>query len=570
MDEIENIWEVNMKVLIGLSNDSFTNESKNYKMCIVEVDEITSERHPKNEWVDLDINKLQECSNVKVDVNNFKSIEQNPEEYLEAEFDVNKLIGWGRNNKDFQITNVYYDENNQPQLYRIVNSSGYVSMHDISELEYRKGSSLYGQTLEELPNFVRKEPLSNAYNWWKAKDEAGKKVESRWFSGQFEAYEDMPVKLLYHYLTGVKGFKVGYHTATEITEDYSSEIRHEYMLFKDTANIKLEESVPKEQNRHSLYSFGGYGMFGAEKDPYPDKRKISYYGATMSMICSRENFPTFDIHNGPTSSGPHDENGFDITLDYRNGLMHAYNKIEEAGCIQKNWRLGEYTDFFGMTEYSVIPNELALLSARLESEKEGTIYGHWSTFNTDNWMKTIGLALSTQYYSPEFRQQIMPILNSYQNYYSKNLGGLIEKIGAKAALEAMKWAKDTSKNILNSISNIKSDGSIQKSNIDVVDQMSGLFTFKRNNYDLPDWLQIYSPNTIECLGGVDLLKQAIATRGEEMSKESIPILAEGIEAEQRAELRRKNERFVKPEEIMQEEVKTEEIGTINESVGIKR
>ena len=29
MDEIENIWEVNMKVLIGLSNDSFTNESKN-------------------------------------------------------------------------------------------------------------------------------------------------------------------------------------------------------------------------------------------------------------------------------------------------------------------------------------------------------------------------------------------------------------------------------------------------------------------------------------------------------------------------------------------------------------
>lgn len=166
-----------MKVLIGLSNDSFTNESKNYKMCIVEVDEITSERHSKNEWVDLDINKLQECSNVKVDVNNFKSIEQNPEEYLEAEFDVNKLIGWGRNNKDFQITNVYYDENNQPQLYRLVNSSGYVSMHDISELEYRKGSSLYGQTLEELPNFVRKEPLSNAYNWWKAKDEAGKKLK---------------------------------------------------------------------------------------------------------------------------------------------------------------------------------------------------------------------------------------------------------------------------------------------------------------------------------------------------------------------------------------------------------
>ena len=566
-----------MKVLIGLSNDGFTSESKNYKMCIVDADEITPGGH-RNEWVDLDVNKLQECSNVKVDVNNFKSIEQNPDEYLEAEFDLNKLIGWGRNDKDFQITNVYYDEKNHPQLYRTVNSNGYVSMHDISELEYRKNYSLYGQTLEKLPNFVRKEPLSKAYDWWRAKDEAGKKEGSRWFSGQFDTHENMPVKLLYHYLVGVKGFKVGYHTATEITEGYSSEIQHEYMLFKDTANIKLEESVPKEQDRHSLYSFSGYNIFGEEKDPYPAKRKIGYYGATMSMICSGKNFPTFDINSGPTSSVSYDKDGFAITLDCRDGLMHAYNKIEEAGCIQKNWRLGEYNSIFGMTEYSMIPRELALLSARLQSEKEGTIYGHvmsatyghWSTFNTDDWMQTIGLALSTQYYSPEFRQQVQPIINSYRDYYSKNLGKLIEELGAKDALEAMKWTKTTSKEILNSIFNIKSDGNMQRSNTDIVDQMSALFTFKRNNYDLPDWLQIYSPSTIERLGGVDLLKQAIATRGEEFSKESIPILAEGVEAEQRAELRRKNERFVKPEEIIQEGVKTEEVGAIKESVGKRR
>lgn len=48
-----------MKILIGLSNNSFTNENKNYRMYIVEVDEITSERHSKNEWVDLDINKCK-------------------------------------------------------------------------------------------------------------------------------------------------------------------------------------------------------------------------------------------------------------------------------------------------------------------------------------------------------------------------------------------------------------------------------------------------------------------------------------------------------------------------------
>lgn len=63
-----------------------------------------------NGW-DLDINKLQECSNVKVNINNFKSIAPNPKEYLETKFDLNKLIGLGINDKNFQITNIYYDEN---------------------------------------------------------------------------------------------------------------------------------------------------------------------------------------------------------------------------------------------------------------------------------------------------------------------------------------------------------------------------------------------------------------------------------------------------------------------------
>lgn len=40
-----------MKILIGLSNNSFTNESKKYKMCKVEVDEITSKSYSKNEWL---------------------------------------------------------------------------------------------------------------------------------------------------------------------------------------------------------------------------------------------------------------------------------------------------------------------------------------------------------------------------------------------------------------------------------------------------------------------------------------------------------------------------------------
>lgn len=447
-------------------------------------------------------------------------------------------------------------------------------MHDISELEYRKMSSILGSTLEELPSFVKKEPLSSAYEWWKAKDEAGKKSESRFFSGQFETYESMPVKLLYHYLTGVKGFKVGYHTATEITEDYSSEIQHEYMLFKDTANIKLRESVPKKQEAQSLYKFGGYGVFGEEKDPYPDKRKLSYYGATMSMICTRDNYLTFDIHHGPSSQGSYDKDGIEIDIDYRNGLMSIYNKLEDAGCISKDWRLGEYNRIFGMTKYSLLPEEIALLSARLQSEKENVMYGHvmsathghWSTFNTDNWIKVVGLAISTQFYSPELREKINPILQKYQVLFSSELSKMIEDVGAKDALEVMKWTKENSKTVLQDISLVREDGPLQKSNVSVVDQMSNLFTFKRNNYPLPDWLQIYSPETIHSLGGVELLQQEINTRGEELTKESISILAEGIESKRRYELRRTGERVVKPDEV----IIYEDSNYTNETNGIRR
>lgn len=166
-----------MKVLVGLSKIGFE-DNEPYRMCIIETDEITG-GIKSSEWEDLDIEKLNECVNIHISAENFKNNIQNPNEYINTDFDIEKLIGWGRKQKDFQVTNVYYDESNQPQLYRVVSSDGHVSMHDISELEYRKMSSILGSTLEELPSFVKKEPLSSAYEWWKAKDEAGKKSESR-------------------------------------------------------------------------------------------------------------------------------------------------------------------------------------------------------------------------------------------------------------------------------------------------------------------------------------------------------------------------------------------------------
>lgn len=550
-----------MKLLVGLSNDSFK-ENTPYRMYIVDTDVIPENRSMRdNNWKEIDINELSQCANIKVDVTKFQSNVQSPFEYISGNFDVEKIIGAGRSKKDFQITNIYYDDQGQPQLYRVVHSDGLISMHDISEFSYRKANSILGKTIEELPDFVKKEPLTAAYEWWKAKDEKGKKSESRFFSGQFEAYESMPVKLLYHYLTGVKGFKVGYHTQTEISEDYSSEIQHEYFLYKDTANIKLRESIPTNEGKYDFYSFGGYDMFGREKDPYPDKRQLKYYGATMSMICTRENYPSFNMHTSHSSQGSYDKDGLDISINYRNGLMHIYNKLEANGCISKDWRLGEYNSFFGMTDYALLPEELALLSVRLQSEKEGTIYGHamsathghWSTFNTDQWIKVSALALATQFYSPELMEKLKPIFQNYQTIYTEELRKLIEEMGAKDALETMKWTKEASKEVLKSISSVRADGTIQKSNTDIVDQMSNLYTYKRNNYPLPDWLQIYSPETIEALGGVNLLQELISKRGEQKAKEAVSILAEGIESEKRYELLHKRERFIKPDDIISEE-----------------
>lgn len=566
-----------MKLLVGLSKTDLLEE--NYKMYIVDVDEIRAESFSKNNWEKLDINKLAECQNVQVNVNNFKSYEQNPTEYLEASFDVNRLIGFERLKDDFQITNVYYDENNIPQLYRTVNLNGFVSMHDISELKYRKYSSVLGQTIEELPDFVRKEPLSKAYDWWKKKDEIGKTYGFYHFSSQFKVYEDTPVKLLYHYLIGVRGFKEGFHLVTK-EEDESDKLRHEYFLFNKTANIKLTEAISTNDiDDYDSYGFRRFDGYGVEReDPYPIERQISYYGTDMSMICSKSNFPELDWSQYPHSSGSVDEDGFYISIDYRNGMLDAYNKIEEAGCIQDNWRLDEYSDLFGMTGNNVIPNELLCMSSRLQCEKENIRYGHvfvdtygpWSAFDTDGWIRTMALLLSTQYYSPEFKQKISPIFDSYKDYYYKRLINLIENVGPLKAQETMKWTKEASKYIMDNISMVKPDGTIQKSNTSIIDQINELFTFRRNNYDLPAWLQIYSSKTIELLGGVELLNELISQKGEAESKEIICGLAEPIEQEQINEYRRSGKTFISPEDIIQNEFDKEESNINYEFSGMKK
>lgn len=549
-----------MKILVGLSNNLFENNSL-YKMHIIDSDMISEPHFLSDDWKELDLNELSQCVNIQVDKTKFQSTIQNPLEYISSNFDLEKIVDCEKNETNFQITNVYYDEIEQPQLYKAVYSDGRIIIHDISELFYRKESSLLGKTVEELPSFVKKEPLSGAYEWWKAKDEDTKNINSRYFSGQFEVYENMPVKLLYHYLTGVKGFKVGYHTQTEVNENNSSEVQHEYLLYKDTANIKLKESVLSKEEQNLLFAndYNDYGIHG-ESDPYPNKRKLSYYGATMSIICSKENYPSFDIHSAPSSQRTYNKNEIAIEIDYRKRLMYIYNKLEENGCISKDWKLSEHNFFFGMTKYALIPDELSLLSAKLQSEKENKLYGHvmsatnghWSTFNTDDWIKASGLLLSTQFYSTEFKEKLNSIFQKYKSLYINGLKELIEKMGAKDALETMKWTKEASREVLKNISIVKNDYTLEKVNSDIVDQMSNLYTYKRNNYPLPEWLQIYSFETIKMLGGIDSLQELIDKRGEQYAKEFVIILAEEIEQEIKNKLHSQNKCFISTEEIITE------------------
>ncbi len=511
-----------MKILVGLSN-GLRNEQEPYQMLIVDVDNLESGRP---EWQQVQPEILNSCANIRVNLGNYQSILQNPVEYLEAEFDVSKLIDVSINNREYQIINVYEDEEGNTVLYQTANASGEIEMHHISEFPYKKKFSIYGENIEELPSYVKPSTLKEAYDWWSKKDKVNiKNKKTRFAYENFDTTEDMPVQLLYHYLIGVKGFQLGYHTITDIQEKEIHEKLHEYFLFNGSANVKLKESLPVNEEEIVVSIFGN-------KDPYPDKQKLGYYGATMSLICDCRNYPAFDVYTRPTSEISYDKEGIEVTVDMIDGCMGVYNRYEEAGCIASDWRVGEYKNIFGITLANLLPDKLANLSKQLESEKERIIYGHWSSYNTNDWFQVMGLALSSQYYTPELRNKLSEILKEYQTIFANKLTELISRISAKDTLEVMKWAEDHIENVMEDISFVRDGGTIQKSNV-TMEQMKNLFTFKRNNLELPDWLQIYSADTIEKLGGVAYLKQFIRTRGEESAESYLSIWAEKLESDQR-------------------------------------
>ena len=101
-----------MKILVGLSK-GLKAENIPYQMLMVDVD---LKEQGKQDWIQITPQALSSCSNVRVNLDKYKSITQNPVEYLEADFDVSRLVDINANSKEFQIINIYTDELERPVL----------------------------------------------------------------------------------------------------------------------------------------------------------------------------------------------------------------------------------------------------------------------------------------------------------------------------------------------------------------------------------------------------------------------------------------------------------------------
>lgn len=212
---------------------------------------------------------LNNCENIRI--SKFLSARQNPIEYLRGDFDVSRLIVDDSRLRDrikeFQIIAVYYNEQNEPIIYKSIDRAGNISMHDISEFEYTQNSSILGFDIFNLPKFVERKPLSEA------KEYLREYIEN-------QDITDIPVRLLKTCLINEKNFQEGYHTVTKINNGNEYDI-HEYMLFNGITTIKLVEYVSKDKK-----------VFMTKQDeisdPYPKERTAGFLSGPIIMLGSKE------------------------------------------------------------------------------------------------------------------------------------------------------------------------------------------------------------------------------------------------------------------------------------------
>lgn len=492
-----------MLLLLGILK-----RNKYYFMNIVDTD--NESKKYNYQLIDPDI--LDSCDNVSVQ--NYLSSKQNPKEYLKGEFDVTDLIV--DNNKlkarldDYQIVSIYYDDNNKPCLYRSVNRAGDISMHDISEFDYTKKNSILGDDINNLPSFVEKKKVEDAYLYLNNNRLDESKIG------------EMPVGLAKHYLIGVKGFKEGYHTVTKTIYGVPISI-HEYMLFNGTASLKLIEYVTEDKD-----------VFLTKQDyfsnPYPKERTVDYAPSPIILLGSKQIISSFFKLGVKTEFTFYNNKITKLIIPFDEDTFTMFDKYKKSKATYNIWKLDSNNNItFDIYEH-ILPNEIFKLPSSFCRDMKNLPFSVNKSYkleeendNVKRWIYTVALFICWPFYTNDFKKRIRAIIKNYKMIYTSALNNLVRDIGPKNTLFVMKWTQEHLKEVMKNILD---------TDISFVDENSCLFTFYQNKFDLPEVLRVYSEDTILSYGGVDKLKEDFETKNSEY-KTFIIMTLEKIESELR-------------------------------------
>lgn len=465
-----------MLLLLGILK-----RNKNYYMHVFDTENVSS----VDNYQFINNYTLNNCANVWT--SGFLSSTQNPNEYLKGEFDVSKLITDEQKLKEkiktFQIVGVYYNDFNEPILYKSIDRAGNISIHDISEFEYVKYLCIYGSDLNNLPKFVLKYNIKNAY------EDLASYVNRK-------DIRDLPIGLLKQYLIGVLNFKEGYHVVTKCGYEPKHDI-HEYMLFNGASTIKLIE-----------YVYDNKRVFTTKQDelsnPYPKERTAGYATSPLIMIGSKQVLSRFCKFNVSTDFSFYNKKNVKLSIPFSKECLNLYSRYKKSKCILSTWQFDFFDNISTDIYRNILPDEIYKLPQVFYRDMKSKIYGPntISTFLQENdaidiWIYTVSLFACWDIYSSQLKKSLKPIMENYKEMYENALTRLVKEVGPRATLIIMKWAKLNLKKRLEDIIGSAS----------VIDILDCLFTFHQNTYELPEELRIYQEDTITEYGGEDLLKK---------------------------------------------------------------
>lgn len=458
---------------------------------------------------DVTLDTLESCDNIDVIRDAFRDNMQDPLEYISAQFDTSIFITDDYVDCfSFYVTHLYYDSDDNIQLFRTINPFGKIDIHDVSEWECRKEYSVYGNDLENMPSFVQKDTLMDAYQWWKYSKNEGDNLS--FYDNGFEIYEFMPIKLIYHYLVGVLGFQLGYHVAYPNNSYFAGEI-HEYMLVKGSANLKLIENVDLSCERD---------------DAYNRQRTLWYYRFRLSFLCKKEQEEY--LKSLGLTVKDYDSSLCEVYLETEKDAIKIYERLYLEGLIVEEWRPKQTGGISDTLLHNLIPLYIYILNSKYEAKKHRDSTNFNKEYYSCKWMKAASLVACKQFYSDYLLTVLNPIFDSYSEILNHYFREMLYNMGSRRTFMTMRW---TYRNLLKTIEGMRYDDGIINSPVvpSSIENNDKIFSFCRNDLDVPDWLKVYSRAVIEELGGVEFIKKMLSEGKAAIVKRTLTELADAIE-----------------------------------------